>query len=278
VLAVEGVGVRLGGRQVLSEVCFDIGAGELTGLIGSNGAGKTTLFRVILGLLAPSAGRVTLEGRPLRRGNRLIGYVPQKISLDPDAPLRARDLVALGLDGHRLGFALPSAPRRRRVEEMLEAVDATGFADSRVGTLSGGEAQRVMIAHALIGGPKLLLADEPLANLDIGSGQEVTALLTRLAREQNVAVLISAHEINPLLPVMDRVVYLAGGRAASGPVEQVVTSETLSGLYGHRVEVLHVHGRILVVAGPTEPDEYTETAVHHGGHEFEDREPSGTSW
>ncbi|MBO0692607.1 MAG: metal ABC transporter ATP-binding protein [Acidimicrobiaceae bacterium] len=278
VLTVEGVGVRLGGRQVLSDVGFRIAAGELTGLIGSNGAGKTTLFRVILGLLAPSRGRVLLDGRPLRRGSRRIGYVPQKISLDPDAPLRARDLVALGLDGHRLGFALPSAGRRRRVEEMLEAVDATHFADSRVGTLSGGEAQRVMIAHALISGPKLLLADEPLANLDISSGQEVTALLTRLAREQNVAVLISAHEINPLLPVMDRVVYLAGGRAASGPTGEVVTTETLSRLYGHPVEVLRVHGRVLVVAGPSEADEYSETAVHHGGNDLEDQVARGWPW
>jgi len=135
------------------------------------------------------------------------------------------------------------------VREMLHAVDAERFADARVGTLSGGEQQRVLIAHALISRPRLLLLDEPLANLDLRSGQEIISLLARIAREQQIAVLLSAHEMNPLLPVMDRVVYVAGGRAASGPADEIVTGEVLSRLYGHRVDVLHVHGRVLVVAG-----------------------------
>ena len=135
---------------------------------------------------------------------------------------------------------------------MLHAVDADRFADARVGTLSGGEQQRVLIAHALITRPRLLLLDEPLANLDLRAGQEVVQLLARVAREQQIGVLLSAHEINPLLPVMDRVVYLAGGRAASGPTAEVVQTEVLSRLYGHPVEVLRVGGRVLVVATPEE--------------------------
>jgi len=249
VLAAEGVSVRLSGRQILDEVSFEIAPGEFTGLIGSNGAGKTTLFRVILGLQQPTAGRVLIGGRPRSRSSQSIGYVPQKFQLDPDAPLRARDLVALGLDGQRLGFAMPSRARTQRVGEMLKAVDAARFADSRVGTLSGGEQQRVLIAHALVSRPSLLLLDEPLANLDLAAGQEIVALLARIAREQQIAVLISAHEMNPLLPVMDRIVYLAHGRAASGPADEVVRTEVLSELYGHHVDVLHVHGRVLVVAG-----------------------------
>jgi zinc/manganese transport system ATP-binding protein len=248
VLAVEGVSVTLGGRRVLDEVTFALGSGELTGLIGSNGAGKTTLFRVLLGLQDPVSGRVRLNGRPRVRRNRSIGYVPQKINLDPDMPLRARDVVGLGLDGHRLGLPLPSRSRRQAVDEMLEAVDASRFADARVGTLSGGEQQRVMIAHALISRPRLMLLDEPLANLDIRSGQEVVSLLSGICRQQGIAVLISAHEMNPLLPVMDRIVYLAGGRAATGTTDEVVTSATLSALYGHPVEVLRIRGRILVVS------------------------------
>jgi zinc/manganese transport system ATP-binding protein len=261
VLRVERVSVSLAGRPVLRDVSFTVGSWELTGLIGSNGAGKTTLFRVILGLVSPREGRVLVAGHPLDRRNPLIGYVPQKIALDPDVPLRARDLVGLGLDGHRFGFPLPSRRRRMLVEEILDAVDATGFADARVGSLSGGEQQRVMIAHALIGRPKLLLLDEPLANLDIRSGQEVTTLLSRIARRQGVAVLISAHEMNALLPVMDRVVYLAAGRAASGTTAEVVTTETLSALYGHHVDVLRVHGRILVVASPGEGEDAADPAV-----------------
>jgi zinc/manganese transport system ATP-binding protein len=249
ILVVDGVSVRLAGRMILDDVRFRIAPGEFTGLIGSNGAGKTTLLRVILGLVLPSAGRVLVGGATRSRRNPLIGYVPQKISLDPDMPLRARDLVALGLDGHRFGVPLPSASRHLLVDSMLEAVDAARFADARVGNLSGGEQQRVMIAHALISRPRLLLLDEPLANLDIRSEQEVVELLARIAAEQKIAVLISAHDMNPLLPVMDRIVYLADGRAASGTTGEVVRSETLSELYGHHVDVIHVHDRILVVAG-----------------------------
>ena len=252
VLAVDGLSVRLSGREVLHDVRFSLRRGEFAGLIGSNGAGKTTLLRAILGLIPPSAGEIRAGGQPRARrgrGTRAIGYVPQKIELDPDMPLRARDLVGLGLDGHRLGLPLPSRSRRQMVGEMLRAVGAASFADARVGHLSGGEQQRVLIAHALISRPPLLLLDEPLANLDLRSEQEVVALLARIAREQQVAVLLSAHDINPLLPVMDRVVYLAAGRAASGPAGEVVRTEVLSELYGQHVDVIQVHGRVLVVAG-----------------------------
>ena len=254
-LGVEGVTVRLGGRTVLDDVTFSIQAGEFTGLIGSNGAGKTTLFRVILGLQTPVSGTVRVGGGRRSRGD--LGYVPQKFLLDPDMPLRGRDLIALGLDGQRLGIPLRSRERRARVQEMIDAVDAKSFADERVGRLSGGEQQRILIAHALISRPQLLLLDEPLANLDLRSAQEVVTLLSRIASEQRIAVLISAHEMNPLLPVMDRVVYLAAGRAASGTAEEVVRSDVLSDLYGHHVDVLRVHGRVLVVAGAGH-DEHAE--------------------
>jgi zinc/manganese transport system ATP-binding protein len=264
VLRVDQVSVSLSGRQVLDEVSFSIGAGEFTGLIGPNGAGKTTLLRVILGLQRPASGQVEILGRPRSPREQPIGYVPQKVLLDPDMPMRARDLVALGLDGNRFGIRLPSRGRGEAVREMLHAVDADRFADARVGNLSGGEQQRVLIAHALISRPRLLLLDEPLANLDLRSGQEIIALLSRLAREQQIAVLLSAHEMNPLLPVMDRVVYLAGGRAASGSTDQVVTGEVLSRLYGHPVDVVHVHGRILVVAGAADEPAATGPAAGAG--------------
>ena len=249
VLAVDGVSVRLSGRDVLTDVRFGIDRGEFVGLIGSNGAGKTTLLRVILGLQATASGQVHISGAPRSVRSENIGYVPQKILLDPELPVRARDLVGLGLDGHRFGFPLPSRSRRQQVDEMLHAVDASRFADERVGNLSGGEQQRVLIAHALISSPRLLRLDEPLANLDIRSEQEIIDLLARIARQQQIAVLISAHDMNPLLPVMDRLVYMAAGRAASGSTDEVVRPEVLSALYGQHVDVVHVHDRILVVAG-----------------------------
>ena len=269
VLSVDGVSVTLSGRTVLDNVCCAVGAGEFTGLIGPNGAGKTTLLRVILGLQHPAAGSVAVHGQRRSRRDRSIGYVPQKVLLDSDLPMRARDLVALGIDGHCLGVPLPSRARAEAVREMLHAVDAERFADARVGRLSGGEQQRVLIAHALVSRPRLLLLDEPLANLDIRSGQEIVTLLDRIAREQKIAVLLSAHDMNALLPVLDRVIYLAGGRAASGPASDVIRGEVLSRLYGYRVDVLHVHGRVLIAAGPDglgrRPEADTVNAVSLAG-------------
>ena len=258
-LRLDGVGVRLGGREILRDVSFTIRAGEFTGLIGPNGAGKTTLLRVILGLQPVTQGTVLLDGAPRAARDASIGYVPQKLAIEPDMPLRVRDVVALGLDGHKFGIRLPSRARRELVSDMLTAVGAQRYADARVGELSGGEQQRVMIAHALISRPKLLLLDEPLANLDISSEQGIVSLLARLARAERIAVLLSAHDMNPLMPVMDRIVYVAAGRVAVGSADEVVQPEVLSRLYGQHVDVIRVHGRILVVAAPE------GTATTHAG-------------
>jgi zinc/manganese transport system ATP-binding protein len=249
VLKLDQVALRLGGRPVLRDVSLELHAGEFVGLIGTNGAGKTTLLRVILGLLRPDTGSVQVLGRPLRHGNSAVGYVPQQHQLDPETPLRGRDLVALGIDGHRWGIPLPSAKRRARIDEALRAVDAAYYADAPVGKLSGGEQQRLLIAQALCADPKILLLDEPLSNLDIRSANEVVQLVARIGRARDVAVLLVAHDMNPLLEVMDRVLYLAEGRSAVGPVDEVVRTEVLSRLYGYPVDVLHVRGRILVVGG-----------------------------
>ena len=248
VLRLDGVGVRLGGRQILRDVSFTIRPGEFTGLIGPNGAGKTTLLRVILGLQPVTGGSVLLDGAPRPARDSSIGYVPQKLAIEPDMPLRVRDVVSLGLDGNKFGIRLPSRARRERVSDMLTAVGAQRYANARVGELSGGEQQRVMIAHALISKPRLLLLDEPLANLDISSEQGIVSVLARLARAEQVAVLLSAHDMNPLMPVMDRIIYVAAGRVAVGRTDEVVQPEVLSRLYGQHVDVIRVHGRVLVVA------------------------------
>jgi zinc/manganese transport system ATP-binding protein len=254
-LRLDGVGVRLGGREILRDVSFSIRAGEFTGLIGPNGAGKTTLLRVILGLQPVTQGSVLIDGAPRAARDASIGYVPQKLAIEPDLPLRVRDVVSLGIDGHKFGLRLPSRARRELVADMLTAVGAQRYADARVGELSGGEQQRVMIAHALISRPRLLLLDEPLANLDISSEQGIVSVLARLARAERIAVLLSAHDMNPLMPVMDGIVYVAAGRAAVGRTDEVVQPEVLSRLYGQHVDVIRVHGRVLVVAAPDGVDE-----------------------
>ena len=213
VLLVDGVSVSFADHRVLDEVSFEIRPGEFTGLIGSNGVGKTTLLRVILGTQRPDAGTVQFGASPGGESTRSLGYVPQRVVLDPDIPMRAWDLVALGLDGSRFGFGRRTKEQRLAVDQVVHDVDAEDFADSRIGTLSGGEQQRVLIAHALISRPKLLLLDEPLANLDPSSAQEIVGLLRRVSEDQQVAMLLSSHEMNALLPAMDRIVYLTAGRA-----------------------------------------------------------------
>jgi zinc/manganese transport system ATP-binding protein len=255
-LGVEDLSVWLSGREILRDVTFAVEAGEVTGLIGVNGAGKTTLLRAILGLQPISSGHVHVAGD--ESGRRSIGYVPQKILLDPDLPVRARDLVALGLDGRRLGLPIRSATKRALVSELLAAVDGSALANARVGALSGGEQQKVLIAHALARHPRLLLLDEPLANLDLHSTQETVRLLGRIAREQGVAILLSTHDMNPLIPVMDNVVYLAAGRSAYGRTDEVVRSDVLSRLYGHHVDVFHSHGRVIVSIGEEHREEGCE--------------------
>ena len=201
---------------------------------------------------APTSGRVLIAGAPRSRRNPLIGYVPQKVVLDPDMPLRARDLVGLGLDGHRFGLPLPLAQAQRTlVDEMLDAVDADRFADARVGDLSGGEQQRVLIAHALIGRPRLLLLDEPLANLDIRSEQEIVELLARIASRaaDRRADLGPRHEPAAAGDGPGRLRRRRAGWRAARPRRSSRT-EVLSELYGHHVDVVHVHDRVLVVAGP----------------------------
>jgi zinc/manganese transport system ATP-binding protein len=264
-LAVDQVSVSFSGRKVLDDVEFTLAQGAFCGLIGSNGSGKTTLLRTILGFQKPDAGEVWIGGLRGAAGRASVGYVPQKLSIDPDMPLRARDLVALGAEGHRLGLPLPSRGRRRLVDEMLDAVDALDFADQRVGNLSGGQQQRVLIAHALIRRPKLLLLDEPLANLDIRAVAEIVGLLRRVASEHGITVLISAHDMNPLLSSMDRIVYLAHGRAASGRTDEVVRTEALSALYGYHIDVIRVHGRVLVIAAGA-ADELPAALHEHPAH------------
>lgn len=244
-LTAEEVSVSFGDRLVLRDVSFQLNPGEFTGLIGTNGSGKTTLLRVLLGLQRPDAGRITWGHASKVRPT--IGYVPQKVQLDPDAPVRARDLVRLGIDGNRYGLPRRSRVRDAAVDAMLETVGATSFANQKVGSLSGGEQQRILIAHAMMSAPQLVLLDEPLANLDPGSVGDVVALLARVSRENGVSVVISAHEINALLPAMDRVIYIANHSVRSGPVEEVVRSDVLTELYGHHVDVVRLHGRLLVV-------------------------------
>jgi zinc/manganese transport system ATP-binding protein len=262
--------VQIGGRTIWSGVSMRVAAGEFVALLGANGSGKSTLLKAVLGAVAPTAGQITVLGRAAGSANSAIGYLPQRHSFGAGARLRGIDIVRLGLDGDRYGFPLPLGwgPRgariraaRRRVDEVIEMVGAGAYAHRSLGECSGGEQQRLLIAQALVRRPELLLLDEPLDSLDLPNQASVSALVSEICRESGVAVLLVAHDVNPLLPYLDRVVYLAAGRAVEGPVEQVITGETLSGLYGLPVEVLRASdGRLVVVGQPEAP------AHHHDRH------------
>jgi zinc/manganese transport system ATP-binding protein len=249
-VATEGLAAVYGDRTVWSGATFSLPSGSFSAIIGPNGAGKSTLVRMLLGLVEPAAGRIELLGHRPRRGNPAIGYVPQDVSFDPELSVRGRDYVGLGLDGHRWGIALPGSARRRRaeVDAVLRSVGAEGYADRGMGRLSGGEQQRLVLAQALVSGPRVLLLDEPLSNLDVRNQAATVRLVAEVAGAQGLTVILVAHDVNPLLPHIDRVVYVARGRIAVGPPSEIITSEALSRIYDAPIEVIRDRrGRLFVV-------------------------------
>lgn len=263
-VVLRGAGLAFGGRELWQHLDLTVAPGEFVAVLGPNGSGKTSLLKILLGLAPLSSGSVQVCGAPPRRGNSVIGYIPQQKGFDRDLPIRGIDLVRLGLDGHRWGFALPNPKRRRLVNAAIASVGATRFANAPIGRLSGGEQQRLRVAQALPGDPKLLLCDEALLSLDLKHQREVVALIDARRRASDISVLFVTHEINPILPVVDRVVYLVGTRWAIGTPEEVFTSARLSELYQTDVEVLRVRGRIVVVGVPDSPHaELGSTHYHH---------------
>ena len=262
-LAVEmhDAAVRIGAREIWSGVDFSARQGELVAVLGPNGAGKSTLLRVLLGLLRSTHGSVSVLGGPPGAHNESIGYLPQRRVFDEATRVRGVDLVRMGLDGSRWGVPLPAIgpwpwarrarAARERVQEVIAQVGAEAYAQRAIGECSGGEQQRLLIAQALVRRPRMLILDEPLDGLDIPNQVAVTALVQRICRSQGVAVLLVAHDVNPLLPYLDRILYLAGGRAVAGTPQEVITGETLSALYGTAIEVLRTSdGRLVVVGHP----------------------------
>ncbi len=265
-VALDHAGIRVGGRTVLSDVSLQVEQGEFIAVLGPNGAGKSTLMKAILGLIPVAGGTVNVLGTGPRQARPAIGYLPQRPGFDRSTRVRGVDLVSLGLDGHRWGVPVsvtPTARRRRaqhrkRVIEVIDLVGASGYATRAIGEVSGGEQQRLLIAAALVRRPRLLILDEPLDSLDLPNQAAVAGLVRRIATTENVAVLLVAHDVNPLLSYLDRVVYLGGGQALAGDVADVITTPRLTALYGAPVEVLQTSdGRLVVVGAPEAPH-------HHG--------------
>jgi zinc/manganese transport system ATP-binding protein len=269
----ENVTLQYGKRPIWTDLSLEVAPGSFIAILGPNGSGKTSLLRAVLGLVAPTNGRIDVQGTAPRRGNPAIGYVPQHQHFDAETPLRGRDLVRLGLDGHRWGIGLPNAAVSARVTRAITAVESAGYADAPIGRLSGGEQQRLRIAQALVSEPELLLCDEPLASLDLRHQQGITELLREWRQRTGGTILFVTHDVNPVLHLVDRVLFVVNGRWAAGTTDEVLTSEQLSALYGSHVDVVRVHDRILVVGELTESG-FNLDEPHHApdlvGHEAHD--------
>jgi zinc/manganese transport system ATP-binding protein len=268
VIALDHVTLRVGSRIVLSDVSFDIEAGEFIGVLGPNGAGKTTLMRAVLGLLPPTSGSVKVFGHTPERGNPAIGYLPQLRTVLPDLRVRGLDFIASSLNGERWGLPSFSLYDRSMIEETLDAVGARDLAARPLSDMSGGERQRLLLAQALIGQPKLLLLDEPLISLDARHQEVAIDVVRKVCRERKITVLFSAHELNQLLGTLDRVLYLGNGQAVLGAVEEVVTAPVLSRLYGTEIQVVRADDHIFVMSRGRDVERTDHLHDHHGhGHE-----------
>ncbi len=265
-VTLSGASVRLGKKIVFSDVELTVGQGDFLAVLGPNGAGKSTLMKAILGLVPLASGNASVLGQSPVHARSRIGYLPQRHGFDHTTPVRGIDLVRLGLDGARWGlpiaFSASSRARlraeRERVRDAIALVGASAYAHRAIGELSGGEQQRLLIAQALVRRPQLLILDEPLDGLDLANQAAVAALLRRICSAEGVSVLLVAHDVNPLLPYLDGVIYLAGGRALAGTVDDVIAAPQLSNLYGAPIEVLRTSdGRLVVVGQPEAPH-------HHG--------------
>ncbi|QIS07139.1 ATP-binding cassette domain-containing protein [Nocardia brasiliensis] len=262
----DGARLSFGDRTLWQNLDLDVAAGEFVAVLGPNGSGKTSLLKVLLGQLGLSAGTAAIAGAPARTGNPDIGYVPQQKTIDAGVQLRGVDLVGLGVDGHRWGLGLRSrAERRRKVAAAIADVGAEKFAHAPLESMSGGEQQRLRVAQALVGDPKVLLCDEPLLSLDLANQRLVAELIDERRRGHDTAVLFVTHEINPILPLVDRVLYLVDGKFRIGTPDEVMTSDVLSELYQTEVDVLRVRGRLVVVGTGDTMDALGTAGAHcHG--------------
>jgi zinc/manganese transport system ATP-binding protein len=259
ILSLTDAALGFGDRVLWNDLTLDVCAGEFLAVLGPNGSGKTSLLKTILGQQPLDAGTIRFDGHPVRRGDRRIGYIPQQKLIPGGTPMRGRDLVALGVNGHRFGLPVSRGAEKRHVDALLASVGASHYADEPVGNLSGGEQQRLRVGQALAGDPRMLLCDEPLLSLDLQHQRGVSELIDRRRREHGTPVVFVTHDVNPVLGMVDRILYLAGGQFREGTPDEVLTSDVLTELYGTPVDVLRTGGRVVVVGIP-------DSETHHHGH------------
>jgi len=246
-LSIKAADLSFAEKTLWQGLNLEVAPGEFIAVIGSNGSGKSSLLKAILGQQALTAGQIKVNGHRVRGGSREIGYIPQHRPAEGQVPIRGRDLLRLGLDGHRFGFALPNHKNSQRIDQVLQRMGASDYSKQPITSISGGQLQRLRVGQAVIGKPALLLADEPLTALDLNQQQVVCELINQERQATQMAVLFVTHDVNPILGMVDRVLYLANGKFRIGKPDEVLRSDVLSELYGTQVDVLRNQGRIVVV-------------------------------
>jgi manganese/zinc/iron transport system ATP- binding protein len=238
---VSDLTVAYGEKPVLWDVDLDVPRGSLTAIVGPNGAGKTTLIRAVLGLVRPAAGRALVHGRPYDEQRRLVGYVPQRGSVDWDFPTNVLDVVTMGRYG-RLGWLRrPGRTDREAAQQALDQVGMRELAGRQISQLSGGQQQRVFLARALVQDAEVYFMDEPFQGVDATTELAIVELLREL-RVRGKTVVVVHHDLQTVPEYFDRVVLLNVRRIASGPVEEVFTEENLRRTYGGRAALFGRNG------------------------------------
>jgi manganese/zinc/iron transport system ATP- binding protein len=236
-IQVTDVTVAYHEKPVLWDVDLDVPEGVLMAIVGPNGAGKTTLIKTILGLIKPAAGQVRVYGRPYEEQRRLVGYVPQRGSVDWDFPTNALDVVTMGLYG-RLGWLRRPGPRERALAlDALAEVGMADYATRQISQLSGGQQQRVFLARALVQDARVYFMDEPFAGVDATTERAIVQLLREL-RAAGKTVVVVHHDLQTVPEYFDWVTLINVRRIASGPVHEAFTEENLRRAYGGRIAFL----------------------------------------
>jgi manganese/zinc/iron transport system ATP- binding protein len=224
-------------KPVLWDVDLEVPPGILLAIVGPNGAGKTTLIKAILGLVRAAAGQVLIYDKPYPEQRHLVGYVPQRGSVDWDFPTSVLDVVMMGRYGALGWVRRPGASEHEKATEALEKVGMSAFADRQISQLSGGQQQRVFLARALVQDAQVYFMDEPFQGVDATTERAIVALLQDL-RASGKTVVVVHHDLQTVPEYFDWVTLLNVRRIASGPVDEVFTDENLRLAYGGRVAFL----------------------------------------
>lgn len=247
---------------IIKNMTIEIKKGEFIGILGPNGSGKSTFLRTILGMIKPFSGKISVLNTAPSYGNSHIGYMPQMRSHIPLINLTSRTLLHATLDGLSYGIPTLNTAKKNEIQKILELVGSESYADRPFKQLSGGERQRIYLAQALLNQPSILLLDEPLSNLDPKYQQLFMSLLNKIRKNLSITILFTAHDPNPLLNIMDRVLFFANGQTAIGNVDEIITSKTLSTLYGTPIEVVRFKERLFVLS-ETQENILGEVRHHH---------------